>query len=319
MTTTRLTVADAAARYAAAGWPVHPLHDTVAGHCSCADGPACRQAGKHPRTTHGFHDATTAAKAVTAWWRRWPHANIGIPTGTVSRLAVIDLDGPTGAATWRHLTTGRDEIDAATAVTPHGRHHWYRLPDGLTVPRSIRGLGDGIDVLGDDGYAIAPPSNITAPCPKHGGERCGTAYTWTAATRHLAPIPAWIAQRLNERRHHVHDGPAVDNTRQQRPCAATAERSATGQQMRHPRRYALAALRGEADRVRQAPAGRRNATLNYAAWRLATHLRDGTLTEHEIRDALALAAAACGLTNDDGARTVHTTITSALRSGGRSL
>lgn len=38
----RITVADAANRYANAGWPVHPLHDTTAGHCSCqyeAHGP----------------------------------------------------------------------------------------------------------------------------------------------------------------------------------------------------------------------------------------------------------------------------------------
>jgi hypothetical protein len=47
------------------------------------------------------------------------------------------------------------------------------------------------------------------------------------------------------------------------------------------------------------------------------HVHNGTLTESQVRDALARAAEACGLTADDGTRAVHTTITSALRSGGR--
>jgi hypothetical protein len=54
-----LVIADATARYASAGWPVHPVHDTTAGRCSCRHGSDCRQPGKHPRTAEGFHDATT--------------------------------------------------------------------------------------------------------------------------------------------------------------------------------------------------------------------------------------------------------------------
>jgi hypothetical protein len=314
----QLTVADAASRYAAAGWAVHPLHDTAAGHCSCTDGPDCGQRGKHPRTAHGFHDATRDPNTVYVWWRRWPRANIGVPTGATARLAVVDLDGATGAAAWDALAAEHGDVVTAVAHTPHGRHHWYHLPSDLAVPRSIRGLGAGIDVLGDDGYAIAPPSTITGcPKPHERGDRCETGYTWTSTTRHLAPLPAWIPRRLEERariaEHWTQDGNAKRRTaRTRRPPRTSPPR------VRQPRRYALAALRGEADRVATAAAGQRNDTLNYAAWRLAGHLRDGTLTEPEIRDALVRGADACGLTTDDGARAVQTTITSALRSGGRS-
>jgi hypothetical protein len=310
-----LAIADAAARYAAAGWPVHPLHDTIVGHCSCRHGPDCRQPGKHPRTADGFHDATTHAAVVARWWQRWPHANIGIPTGPASRMAVIDLDGPAGTSTWHALTAHHGTVATATAVTPHGRHHWYRLPDGLTVPRSIRGLGDGVDLLGNDGYAIAPPSTITI-CPKHPNVPCGTRYTWTPPTRHLAPLPSWVPQQLREQRQRS-DGRRTVNHVHQRQPDTSATGSGTTRQVRHPRSYALAALRGETERVAHAAAGRRNDTLNYAAWRLAPHLRNGTLTEPEIRDALARAADACGLTADDGTQAVQTT--SALRTGGRSL
>jgi hypothetical protein len=255
---------------------------------------------------------------VARWWRRWPHTNIGIPTGPESCLAVIDLDGPDGAAAWQDLIADHGAVDTATAMTPHGRHHWYRLPDGMLVPRSIRGLGDGVDLLGSDGYAIAPPSTI-AICPKHrdADTTCGTTYTWTPRTRHLAPLPAWIPQHLDNRRQ-IRSDRTGDSTRE-RPPAAKAQPSRQHRQVRHARRYALAALRGETERVAAAEAGRRNDTLNCAAWRLARHLHDGALTEAEIRNALANAADTCGLTADDGARTVHTTITSALRSGGRSL
>ena len=60
------TLAEAATRYAAAGWPVFPLHDGATGHCSCSAGAACRQSAKHPRTKHGFHDATTDLRRVAA-------------------------------------------------------------------------------------------------------------------------------------------------------------------------------------------------------------------------------------------------------------
>jgi hypothetical protein len=184
------------------------------------------------------------------------------------------------------------------------------------VPRSIRGLGDGVDLLGSDGYAIAPPSRITV-CSKHGDAdaSCGTRYLWTPETRRLASLPDWISQHLNNRRQRALDrGPAIEHGRQ-----PDTRRSDRRRSIRHPRHYALAALRGEVNRVRDAAAGQRNDALNYAAWRLAPHLHDGTLTEPEIRDALARVADACGLTADDGARAVQTTITSALRSGGRSL
>lgn len=99
------------------------------------------------------------------------------------------------------LTADHGHTVTATADTPHGRHHWYRLPNGLEVPRAIRGLGDGIDLLGDHGYAIAPPSTITTPCPKphDNGDRCTTAYTWTPVTRRLAELPSWVPEQLAHR------------------------------------------------------------------------------------------------------------------------
>ncbi|MFX6759426.1 bifunctional DNA primase/polymerase, partial [Acinetobacter baumannii] len=73
---TGLPLPDAARKFAEAGVPVFP----------------CRPRGKQPRTEHGFRDASTDLGQVTAWWRRWPTANIGVPTGAVSSFEVVDVD-----------------------------------------------------------------------------------------------------------------------------------------------------------------------------------------------------------------------------------
>src|SRR4051812_22980956 len=70
------SIAGAALHYANLGIPVFP----------------CIAGGKQPLPPNGFHDATSNARVVRAWWRRWPEANIGLPTGAASRVLVVDVD-----------------------------------------------------------------------------------------------------------------------------------------------------------------------------------------------------------------------------------
>src|SRR5690242_5787702 len=65
----------AALAYIARGMPVFP----------------CRN-DKRPYTEHGFKDASRDPDQVTKWWTEHPDALIGIPTGTVSDLFVVDVD-----------------------------------------------------------------------------------------------------------------------------------------------------------------------------------------------------------------------------------
>ena len=82
----------AALSYAMAGLPVFPCHGPVSGgSCSCGR-PGCASVGKHPRTEHGFHDATTDLERVRDWWGEHPGSNIGVPTGALSGLVVLDVD-----------------------------------------------------------------------------------------------------------------------------------------------------------------------------------------------------------------------------------
>ena len=81
----------AALSYARLGWAVLPLHTAINGLCSCGRAN-CSSPGKHPRTAHGVKDATTNEATIREWWQQRPDANIGIATGAVSGLVVLDVD-----------------------------------------------------------------------------------------------------------------------------------------------------------------------------------------------------------------------------------
>src|SRR5262245_19457117 len=85
----------AALEYAARGWPVFPLHTPTASGCSCRRRD-CDRIGKHPRTQHGLKDASTDPATIQRWWRMWSTANIGLVTGAVSGLVVLDEDTQKG-------------------------------------------------------------------------------------------------------------------------------------------------------------------------------------------------------------------------------
>src|SRR6266571_4461941 len=83
----------AALKYASLGWHVFPLHTAISGgSCSCERAKGCKSPGKHPRTKNGVKDATTDAAKIREWWLRQPDSNIGIATGIISGIVVLDID-----------------------------------------------------------------------------------------------------------------------------------------------------------------------------------------------------------------------------------
>jgi hypothetical protein len=174
----------AALDYARHGWPVFPLHTPRPGGCSCGD-PQCPAAGKHPRTVHGYKDATTDAAAIRAWWGRWPDANIGIAPGP-ARLLVLDVDPRAGGdVALADLIAEHGRLpDTPTVITGGGGQHFYFLsPNGHEIPS--RDLGDGLEVKAATGHIVAPPSL----------HKSGRRYEWEALAdvdTPLATAPAWL-------------------------------------------------------------------------------------------------------------------------------
>lgn len=160
MTTATLTNIDYALNYALEwGWAVMPLHSIAAdGVCTCGDA-SCKNAGKHPRTKHGLKDATKDADQIKAWWQQWPEANIGIATGPISGIVVVDVDSDKGA---NHAdliigSLGHTILSTVRVKTGGGMHYYYKYPS-VSVKNSNSKLGSFIDTRGDGGYVVAPPS-----------------------------------------------------------------------------------------------------------------------------------------------------------------
>lgn len=270
--------------YAEQGWPVLPCYEPKGNGCSCRH-PACTSPGKHPRTARGLRDASTAPEMIERWWRQWPDANVAVRTGVVSKLVVLDIDvDKRGLATIQRLTQGHGPLPATVTVrTGSGGWHYYFAHPGGIVPNSTSRLGPGLDVRGDGGYVVAPPSRHVS----------GSVYRLTTSGM-LAPLPSWIA------RVRKHIEPLTPASSCDLPPPG---RSSTS--------WARAALAGEVDRVRSAVEGTRNASLNRAAFALGQLIGAGHLGVDVVRNGLTAAGLGAGL----GESEVRATINSGLRAG----
>ena len=203
-TTTTQTPLAAALGYAARGWPVFPVHSirrqgTI---CTCGN-RACGSPGKHPRTPNGLKDASLDPAVIRGWWQRWPDAGVAVATGR--GLAVIDVDIHKGGVdslvdARRALGELPDTVEVVTGSG--GRHIYLSVPEGVSVRCSAGQLGAGLDVRGDGGYVVAPPSL----------HQSGRRYAWEAGSDpdevDVAPMPGGWMERLTARPRSVAGGGA---------------------------------------------------------------------------------------------------------------
>lgn len=149
---------DHALEYANRGWHVFPLRSPVNGGCSCTKGD-CQSPAKHPRTPNGLNDATIDQRAITEYWTRWSDANIGIRTGRISGIVVLDIDANHGGLeSWRDLQDLNCRVDALTCHTGGGGLHLYFQAPDDEPKSSTSEIGPGVDTRAEGGYVVAPPS-----------------------------------------------------------------------------------------------------------------------------------------------------------------
>jgi putative DNA primase/helicase len=103
-----------------------------------------------------YQKSHAAADEMISWWNKWPDANLGIVTGAVSRLIVIDLDTPEAKDKLKEIAPGFDFTMVPRSRTGKGGQLFFRHPGG-TVPNRV-GVIPGLDVRGDGGYVVAPTS-----------------------------------------------------------------------------------------------------------------------------------------------------------------
>ena len=153
------------AQYLAMNWALVPLHhmvDGVASACSCRQGDACRSAGKHPRLAKWQleHNLVRTVEQL----RQWPaETNWGLATGRASGVWALDVDPKNGGteAVAQLVAAGLLQRTRRHWTGSGGQHLLYRMPvgvDAFTPTNRTGALPLGIDVRGDGGQIVLPPS-----------------------------------------------------------------------------------------------------------------------------------------------------------------
>lgn len=174
-------------------WAIFPLHWIKGKQCSC--GRKCGSPGKHPLVRYGCKAASSDLKQIRLWWRQWPRANIGIATGEINKLVAIDVDPKHGGRLSLSILE-RDNgplPDTPISLTGGGGEHYIFDWPGFSISNRAN-LEPGLDVRGDGGYIVAPPSNHAS----------GHYYTWELAYHPTemrpAAMPAWFIKLIQEPR-----------------------------------------------------------------------------------------------------------------------
>ena len=221
--------------------------------------------GKRARVSWKQYQSVPASgDTVREWLERWPDANPGVITGRVSGLVVLDVDGAEGEASLQ---------DKEMPVTPYvctakGRHYYFAYPALSEGQRIITDAGvlPGLDSRGDGGYVVGPGAI----------HETGVIYEWGMAPDEcaLAQAPAWWLSLVV-----ADDADPLDAA----PTYTVPARfDAEGEE--RARKYCMAALEGEVDKVRSSFDGEKHRRLLYSAVALGGFVP--ILREHEIEAAL---------------------------------
>jgi hypothetical protein len=151
--------------------------------------PAARR-GKRPLVAwRPFQERAPQAAEVEEWFARWPGANVALVTGARAGLVVLDVDpGHGGTESLAELEARHGALEPTVeALTGGGGRHLYFAHPGGEV-RNRTGLAPGLDLRGDGGLIVAPPS-------LHPG---GRRYLWrdgrVPGQVPLAPLPRWLVE-----------------------------------------------------------------------------------------------------------------------------
>ena len=230
----------------------------------------CKPGSKTPLTPNGGKDATTKKATIRAWWQKWPDANIGIATGTKSGVWVLDIDGEDGDIAIADLEQKYGNLpDTVEVETPNGWHLWFDLPSKPLVKTIAGKLGTGLDVRGEGGLVIAPPSIHPS------GKRYRFVEGMSASERDPERSPKWLTNRVTKK------------STAKSTAAGNNGRSATSNSQTS--NYGFAALEDEVQAIKEASWGAQEETLNASAFKIGSLVAGGEIRRADAFEALVSA------------------------------
>jgi hypothetical protein len=148
----------------------------------------CLRRAKQPATGNGCLAATTDPELIKRWWQQEPEFNIAIATGARSHVFALDVDGDDGEAELRRFEGEYGALPVTVeSITGNGRHLYFEWPN-KPVRNSAGKVGAGLDIRGEGGYVLAPPSVHPS----------GRAYCWSVdSVGAFAHAPAWLLAKAN--------------------------------------------------------------------------------------------------------------------------
>lgn len=228
------------------------------------------------------------AAQVHEWWTRWPTANIGVVTGPISGLLVVDIDTRHGgleslAKLEAEHFDGPSLLTREAGTPTGGMHLYFRYPEAAELEfRNTDGgkppsLGRGIDTRAAGGMVLAPPSRR----PEGVYEWCDGPH----AVTEIRPCPDWLLDLLAWIEHE-RGGAAIMTGVAPGPAPTLPPLDAGSYTTR---------MIGIIDRIQAecGTVGNRNALLYWGACRVAEMLRDGA--DHRYADYLLQAGLKMGL------------------------
>jgi len=238
----------------------------------------CVRETKHPYTKLGFKEATTDLNQIIRWWGDHPGASIGMPTGPASGKWVLDVDEPGGSESLSALENEYEKLpDTLMQITGGGGCQLFWIwPTDRIIRNSASKIGPRLDVRGDGGYVILPPS----------GHPSGKWYGWVG--KHpLIAAPEWLLFLVESK-------PETSLQQAQNLLPNSNGKSS----------YANKAFASELVSLTSAPLHTRNVTLNASAFNLGQFVGAGLLDKGHVETALLASAVGIGLEEKEARATI---------------
>ncbi len=144
----------------------------------------------------GYQKERATLEQLNEWSRQYPGMNIGVATGALSGIVVLDLDIKHGWSSKKLREQGYNLPPTAAARTGNGGEHLFFKHPGSKIPNSEGQLfGDGVDIRGDGGFVVLAPS-VTAYKDKDGKD-AGGPYEWIVPPEDgIADMPEWLLAKI---------------------------------------------------------------------------------------------------------------------------
>lgn len=185
---------NAALNFAVRQWSVFPVYGVRDQKCCCKQGEECQNPGKHPMTAKGLEEATCDSGKINKWWSNSPSANVGIRTGNASGVWVLDADGAEGLHAVAELETTYGKLPSTPRARTGGGglHYYFTMTPGLVIKNATKLGGRPVDVRGEGGYVLAPPSSHVS----------GNEYVWDISPNNVpvAESPDWLIDLVTKKK-----------------------------------------------------------------------------------------------------------------------